>query len=324
MKLATIEKIESAGKVENSDFLNKYKILGWQCISRGDYNVGDKVIYIRTDTIVQNKENPIFSFLEKQNWRIKTMKLRGEYSNGLILPWQEFFSECPEIGTEVSEQIGIAKYEKPVNYTSGDVLGQFPTQYVSKTDEENIQNIPKILNDIRGKEYYASVKMDGSSVTYINDENGNFRTCSRLSELKEASNSFYWIPVFKYDLKNKLPQGIAIQGELCGPKIQNNPIGLSEKDFYLFNAYDIKTRRLFDYQETLDLVNLLDIKMVPTYQSGIFNFESIDELIEIASKVKYGNGKNAEGLVFRLTKPEMNDKLGKYLSFKVINPKYKD
>ena len=323
-KLATIEKIESVSPVENSDHLHKYKVLGWQCVSKSKYNIGDLVVYIRTDTVADSN-NPIFEFLEKQNWRIKPIKLRGEHSNGLILPWQDFFNECPEIGIDVADKIGITKYEKPVNYIMGDVKGSFPTHLVSKTDEENIQNIPQILNEILGQPYYATVKLDGSSATYICDENGEFRVCSRTLELKDNPNSQYWAPVYKNNYKSKFPKGIAIQGELCGPKIQNNPLGLTQIEFFMFNAFDIKTRKMFSYSDMMDLRNSLDIPMVPVFETGIFNYNSIDELLSVVQTAHYNtNGKNAEGLVFRLTEPRFSDKVQKELSFKVINPKYKD
>lgn len=95
-------------------------------------------------------------------------------------------------------------------------------------------------------------------------------------------------------------------------------------DFRVFHVWRLEDRKLLDYDEMVDFCNKLDIPTVDLYYVGDFKWDSVEEMIEEARKVKYKNGAKAEGLVWKLRKNEYCDKLQKYLSVKTINYDYKD
>lgn len=328
MKLATIEKISEAVPHPNADRLTIYKMEGmvWKVISAEKFCVGDRVVYIKTDTVV-SADVPEYSFLEKNKYRVSCIRLRGQFSNGLILPlsiMQKYLPPTVQKGEDISQYIGVTKYVKPETLQSGDSAGAFPTHLISKTDEERGESVPEILEQFKDKECYISVKVDGSSCTIINSPDGGFIVCSRNQMVKESTNSLYWHPVFKYNLREKLPPGYALQGECYGYGVQTNPEELKTIDFKVFSVWDVPTRTLLSYKESIQLCEQIGVPFVDVMYHGPFIWNDMDELVELAKTAKYSNGAAAEGLVFRLAKPEFCDTIQKEASFKIINYEYKN
>ena len=118
MKLASIEVIKSIKNHSNADSLELAEVLGWQTVvKKGIHKEGDKVVFVTIDTIVP--KSTWFDFLvDKKNpdkqIRIKNIKLRGEYSSGLVIPIAEFDDQIRtlQVGDDVTELLGITKYIK--------------------------------------------------------------------------------------------------------------------------------------------------------------------------------------------------------------------
>jgi len=325
MKLATIEKISEVIPHPNADRLTIYKMEGmsWKVISGEKFNVNDLVVYIKPDTVVP--DTPTFEFLRPSKFKVSRIRLRGEYSNGLILPLSVLPESKPFThGDDVTDILGVKKYEKPVNLQAGDIIGSFPTHLIPKTDEENVENYPDCVKKFKDKEVYVTLKSDGSSVSFINDVNEGFLVCSRNNIIKESETSKYWVPVFKYNLREKLPKGYAIQAELIGEKIQKNPEGIKGVDIKVFNVWEIGKRRLLGYDEMVDFCNNLGLPIVVLYYRGAFKWNSSEEMLKEATNARYSNGNIAEGLVWRPVKPEYDDFLNKELSVKTLNYQYKE
>lgn len=152
-KLASVQVIRDLLPIENADRIELAHIEGFQCVVPKGYHVGDKVIYIETDSICP--KNDTFAFL-KGHSHIKLQKIRGVYSQGIAL---EYHGDAP-VGTDMTEELGIVKYEPPEQPM--DTVGAFPW-YIPKTDEVRAQNIPELLTKYKGTPCYATEKLDGSS-----------------------------------------------------------------------------------------------------------------------------------------------------------------
>ena len=115
MSLATIQKIKQVEHHYNADALDIVKVLGWDVITRrGEFKAGDLIVYVALDSILPHG-NPDFSFLEKCNWRIKTQKLRGHVSYGIVFPLTVLNPNLIiKEGMDVTKVMGVEKYEKPV------------------------------------------------------------------------------------------------------------------------------------------------------------------------------------------------------------------
>lgn len=335
-KLASIQVVNEIRPIENADAIECVVILGWTVVAKkGEFKVGDKCVFFEIDSILPNEEK--YSFLdykeEYNGYRLKTVRLRGQLSQGLALPINIFdIPEDIEVGTDLTEQLKIRKYEPPVPEETG-AKSSSRVWEIPKTDEERYQSNPNLVDALKGKEYYASVKLDGTSTTIIlniNDENEpEVNVCGRNTCYEENPNNKYWAVAMKYNMKekilehyNKTGKRLAFQGELIGPKIQGNKMGLTENDLYIFNVWIAEGKQPYekcDIDTALSIVKELELKFVPIELTGIFeyNTEDLQGLTELPYNKYFKNAKpsqNIEGLVFRSKDMKV--------SFKVVSNKF--
>ncbi|MES2662319.1 MAG: RNA ligase (ATP) [Pseudomonadota bacterium] len=329
-KLASVQAIDNLFPIEGADVIECAQILGWKVVvKKGEFKVGDTCIYFEIDSFLPI-ENPVFNFLKNpityegtQGFRLKTIKLRGQVSQGLALPVRAF-SECAnlEIDSDVTELLGIKKWERQIPaQLAGQMKGNFPS-FIRKTDQERIQNLSKSIDKhINGYEFLPTVKLDGSSMTvYIKD--GEIGVCSRNIDLKDTEDNTFWrvakeknLPTLLMDFHLKTFRNIALQGELIGPGIQGNREKLSKHNFYMFAIFDIDEQEYLapfwvgalygEYFKNLDFV---------PYMSHLqFKTETVDSILSLADGPSL-NAQTREGLVFFRED-------GKF-SFKVISNQY--
>lgn len=306
-KLATIRTIHEIKPIEGADLIELTVVDGWKCVTKkGEFAVGDAVVYCEIDSFLPVREE--FEFLRKSSWkkmddregfRLRTVKLRGQVSQGLLLH-PSILGRSVEIGEDVSDELGITKYEAPVPACLGsEVVGPFPS-FVSRTDEERIQNLADEYDSLRGKTFYVSEKIDGTSFTAFHFE-GRFGVCGRNWQLAESDNNSHWRIVRSLELAKRMAtisQPIAIQGELVGPGIQGNGYGLNEAELFVFNVFDIGTGSYFDKFQLEAVCHELGLKTVPSV--GLLQVPAtLDEILVMAEGRSELNSKTErEGLVW--------------------------
>lgn len=327
-KMVTIRRVAEILPIENADNIELAKIDGWQCVVKKDeFKPGDCCLYFEIDSLLP--DIPEYAFLKKGSSlkrvtvngevktgiRLKTVKLRGQLSQGLALPIPASIGSR-EIapGMDVSDLLGVIKYEPPIPAClAGKAKGFFPS-FIPKTDEERIQNVADILTG-----FYVTEKLDGSSVTYFK-KNGELRVCSRNLELLETDGNTQWRIARELDLENKLPEGMAIQGELVGEGIQKNPLKITGQYVYFFNVINFENNKYLDFENFKQFITGLGLETVPIIDENFCLPKTVDELLI------YAEGRSAlapterEGVVIR-PKTEMVFN-GRRLSFKVISNKY--
>jgi RNA ligase (TIGR02306 family) len=332
-KYAVVAKILELTPIEGADRIETATVLGWHVVTQKHlYSVGDLAVMVFPDTLVPKK------FLDgayqgDEKIRLKTVKLKGQYSAGLLLPMSIVGNSFKE-GDEVSELLGIEKWVAPASASiGGDIAGNFPTAIVPKTDEFNARSEPNALNEARmsyfnDSDFVATLKCDGSSGTFIAN-NGEFRVCSRNLELKETEGNAFWQVARKYNIHEKLLKfgdNIALQGEVCGPGIQGNPMKLTELTFFAFLMKDVKYNRWFTWDSLKEFCKDYQIPHVEELARFKFTetYPTMDDLQEIANKARYDHGRtNAEGIVVRPVWPIRSLILQKpWWSLKVMNQPY--
>lgn len=336
-QLATIQTISDVQPIENADAIVKVRVGGWWCVARvGEFMPGDQCVFFEIDSLLPN-EHPAFSFLEKSSrvvtilkedggtasgYRLKTVRLRGQISQGLALPLVTFGLGGLEPGTDVSEQLGILKWEPPISKQMAAIArGPFPS-FIPKTDEERVQNLGETIARHAGEPFYVTEKLDGSSITvYATEE--RFGVCSRNLDLLEGN--MYWNAVNALGIADKLPIGFAIQGELIGEGIQGNPLKRKGHELYVFNVYNIADGRYLDFDGFITFCEDWGFTPVPVIGYHWPLPASVETLINMADgESMLTPGASREGLVFRPMKEQREEIRGSQqrLSFKAISNKY--
>jgi RNA ligase (TIGR02306 family) len=337
-KMATIRKIDSLRPIVGADAIECAIVGGWTCVvKKGEYTAGDLAVYCEIDSFIPSTIAPFLTkpghyaktFEGVEGERLRTMKLRGQLSQGLLLPiatvenliYIDGTRFQVEEGADVSEFLGITKYEAPIPAAlAGEVKGMFPS-VIPKTDQERIQNLSVELEQWRaeGLTWEVTEKLEGSSMTvYIID--GEVGVCSRNLDLKPNEHNSLWATAYKNEIDVKLIQSLsnlAIQGELVGNGIQGNIYKMRGQEFYVYDIYDIDAGRYFTPTERQAYCKAWDIKHVPVLHRNTELIDSVESLLKVAEgKSVMGdiNGPEREGIVFKCNE--------KQVSFKVISNRY--
>jgi RNA ligase (TIGR02306 family) len=333
-KLATVRTVAAVDAIPNADAIEVVTVDGWKIVTKkGEFKVGDSCVYFEIDSLLPEGD-PRWSFLMSRSTqtmevpdvgpvtghRLRTIKLRGQVSQGLVLPVDEF-PELEHGHDDLAECLGVYKYERPLSKAlAGQARGFFPS-FICKTDQERCQNIGHVIfhpNELEN-EYEITLKLDGSSITIFrhNDEIG---VCSRNLQLKteEGENEGnLFVQMFR---KSGLPDAlramqarggpnIAIQGELMGPQIQGNREQFADTKMFVFDIFNIDEQRYLTPQERYDMyvslqcdgLNQDHVQHVPIEVTCTLNELAINN---VADLLKYAEGPSIkhpvrEGLVFK-------------------------
>lgn len=349
-KLASIAKIKSSVPVKNTDRLDVTRMegKGWNVITgRGEFAPGDLVVYFEIDSCLPIEDR--YEFLRdrclknyregqeiiKQVFRIRSMKLRGIYSQGLILPLSSFPEiKDPREGDDVTELLQVELFgdlEQKLNpsyHLSGEIMGDFPA-WLEKTDEERIQNLAELFENegVRHTKFEVTEKYDGASGTFVyapEFSSDPFFVCSRNIRLKDTEDNVFWTINRKYGIKEKLQKlyednGIsyAIQGEVVGPGINSNRDKYEAVDFFVFRIKNVTENRWLTPEERYVFCEEHCLKHVRVIDKSMKVFEqlhSVDEILDyVEGKTERGNER--EGMVFKSLPAGA-------LSFKAVSNKY--
>ncbi|MDR2116007.1 MAG: hypothetical protein LBP87_06470 [Planctomycetaceae bacterium] len=315
-KLATITKVRETFPIEGADFIEAVTMTtnGWVCVAKkGDFVSGDFGVYFEIDSFLPKEER--YAFLDGRSnktmdgvegYRLKTVKLRKQISQGLLLPLTQFPEIVePKEGDDVTELLKIELYEPPVKISTQPgqlrTAGKFPS-FVRKTDQERIQSFNELqIQGLENKAYEVTEKLDGTSATYYYKDK-HFGVCSRNLELKTAFGKNFFQRCFEWFRKKVLwrrfekqfgfPKSIyeemavlhnldktlpalcqetgrnyAIQGEIVGTNISNNRLKLDNVDFYVFDIFDIDKQTYLDAAERYAIAERLELRHVPVIEA---------------------------------------------------------
>lgn len=362
-KLAHIEIINDIYPIPGADKIVVARVLGWECVvKKNEFKVGDKIIYVEVDSVMPDR--PEYEFLRERKFRVRTIKLRQQISQGLIIPIPSNLNinDLNE-GDDMTELLGITKYLTPSEkeeFTEQEITRHWTNKYkitrklmkyawfrktfgpakkdkgfpsfVSKTDEERIQAMPRILKDFADYEVYITEKVDYQSGTWAKKDVARFIILKKFfkkAEFTVASrnnknndkNSLYWTIARKYGLETiskKFPGKFAIQGEQGDTKVQGNKYKISEPKMWIFNV--IHNDYHYDYDEMKSFCDVNRLDCVPLVKKCKISDigSTVQEWVEFSKGRSTINPNiEREGVVIRCIKDGK-----KILSFKVINPNF--
>lgn len=339
-KLASVQRVYAVEPIEGADRIELARVLGWQCVvNKGSFKPMDLGVYFEIDSFLPIREE--FEFLRKscykntdimgEGFKLRTQKFRGQISQGLLLPL-DTFPELPDnltVGQDVSELLGVRKWEIEERATTGgNVIGGLPYD-VPHTDETRVQAEPGLIDAFAGLEYYISTKMDGSSHSISIDEDGFHVTGHNYEYKNDDSSAFYRLvnergyrDVLERFAKISGDNTVTVQGEFCAPGIQQNRLRLTKPEWYVFTIRENGQR--VGLERMKNICRACGFNMVPIEEIGTdlpSKYPTVEALLERADG-DYPNGGKKEGIVVRTTEPVYNDTIGGPLSMKIVSNKY--
>lgn len=244
--LARVVTIDSIHPAQNADRLEITMVGGWQVVVRkSSFSPGDRTVFAEIDAAVP-VDDPRFGItgpMAEQattidgtpRFVIRSVSLRGNLSQGMLFDIAAFpdLADTP-VGTDVTDALGIVKFDAELPDDSS-FIGDFPSRFARKSDAERIQNLTVLWPDLTGHDWIATEKLDGTSVTLIND-GGRVRVAGRNFEVVPEGQPI-WDAVDVTEFLDATSDGDAVQGELVGPKIGGNRLGLDRPRFAVFAVY---------------------------------------------------------------------------------------
>jgi len=341
-------KVDEIEKHPNADKLSIVSVKGWNCIVGLDqYKVGDLVVFVPPDSLLPESliEKYDLTYL-KNGGRVRTAKLRGYISQGLILnlPEGKF-----KVGDDVSKILGITKWEPPIsqNQQQANVISKRKLNpYFDKyTEIENIKNYSNIFEP--GDKIVITEKIHGSNwragnlpIVIDKSQPLTYRFKVWFSKLfgnthqfvygshnvqlhgKNKNSNYYgedlWGKICdKYDMINKIPKDHIIYGEVYGIGVQDLTYGLKDVDLVVF---DIKQDgKYLPWYAVMEFCEQYNLPTVPVLYIGDFQ----ENIIQ-----KYTNGKSIicpkqirEGCVVKDLYEKQHKRLGRKI-LKSVSPDY--
>ena len=351
-KLASIRKVKDVTPIEGADFVVRATIDGWDVVVLKDYvKKGDMCVFFEIDSMLPMTER--FEFLGKttksvgiEGYRLKTKKIRGVVSQGLVMTLEDLGIQEVPLGADVTEALGVVKYEPlyklPSANSNSEALTAFP-EFLPKTDQERIQNVIHYFESKTEVSFEVTKKLDGSSMTVYNtytpskfklwewfkdkfiQPSNTFGVCSRNVNLREKKGNAFWDMANSLELREALKgKNLAVQGELVSPKIQDNHEKVSKPEFYVFDIYDITEGRYLLPEERRRVFLRLececngDLLHVPVVFKSVQIFRSqqnLSELLNFVEGESINPGTISEGMVFKsISTPQV--------TFKCVSNKY--
>ena len=344
--LAVISKIQKLEPIEGKDRIELATVENYKSVvQKGEFNVGDAVIYVFYDSILPQREE--FEFLRKRCWspkyqgfRIRPMKLGNVISEGLVLPISILNGKKFKVGDVVTDELGITLYDPEYNPSKpkAEPKGLFKTlmrlkafrkiynawliykkehnsrnypNWIVKSDEDNIEKLWDKVKDC-DERFFLTEKVEGMSTSYA-IEKGKFKVYSHNWLVKDGA----WVEyAVKHNIEQKLRdyckannlKSICIQGELVGPDIQRNIYNLKDLDFYMFGGY-FADKRKFRLFEMITIAEKIGEKYVPYLgMKHISDFDGLDAIIKDADGISKIYNTKREGIVWRTEEGDIHFK----------------
>lgn len=319
-KLVTIKTIDSIRPIENADAIESAVIGGWNVVvKKNEFEVGDEVLYFEIDSFLPGNV-PEFEFLlprgakteqspitgeEVTGHVLSTAKLRGTFSQGLVLP---LFGGLTHDSTQeeveaLMASLGVFKWESEIPEQG---IARFPG-HINKTDSERVQNLsPGFFESLNPDEWVATEKVDGYSTTFWKDEDNVLHVASRRWEVE--MNDDHKEMVQRYRMDELMKPGDWISGELYGEGILKNRLGIKGKDYMGFHCSPGNP------VEQLCGITHLSLELPKTIE------EAVEQVNGMKSHIN--PQKQAEGVVWWHKENKEFLELDSRANFKAINNKY--
>lgn len=371
--MATLRRIDGVTPIDGADRIEAAHVGGWDVvIGKGDFHEGDIVVFFEIDTFFP-KSDKHFAFLMPRGTKrmivvnddgstsdvighvLRTAKMRGVYSQGLLMSPQDFGIDIDKYDAkdidshpDVTSICGVWEYVPPMPIGQVGIIGRFNERYAHRTDAVRIQNIsPVAWQAMHDVPFHATVKVDGMSTTVRSDADGTMHVYSHANELDTSDGNSLGKEILQAYEASGIAQwcrqhtDYAVQGEFFGSKINGNRLGVQRRRvmaFALWHAYTETSPRRKEDPYAIGFVDEFKYSFVPTPDGpdgkplmSLDAFATPSDLIDFVSNHLVGNvmkGRLDEGIVLHYVDDGsaaahvLRDELGENMEVKVISNRY--
>lgn len=350
--LVEVVRIDEINKHDNADTLSVTQVKGWNCIIKtGEFQTGDLAVYVPIDAVIPDRwvEHYQLEYL-RNGARVRTVKLRGVLSQGLLLTIPEGYAFRE--GQDVAGAMGITKWEPPAPaYQTQGAPNHKATRnrpnpnFTRYCDPENVKQYPTVFHS--GDLVCITEKIHGTNFRagWVSRHWGNgwwarvkkgllgwwltdWEWCvgSRNVHLVGDNPQFYDGNIYhqiaeRYGLKEKCPKGYTLYGEIYGDKIQDLTYGLSNGKIDVM-FYDMKKGdQYLDWPQFIAYCQVYGVPHVPVLWEGPYDPAALSVNTCGPTRVSGAGSQLREGCVVKTLVEENDRHIGRKI-LKSINPDY--
>lgn len=351
----SIEKVKNVQAHSNADRLDIATLKGIDfsfVVAKDTLKSGDLVVYFPIDSLLpmwivetmglvgklSHGKVPTDNTERLQN-RVKTVKLRGEISQGVMARPSDLYIPDKLIfeGSDLTDYLEVEKYEAPVIVSSAGNLVRLP-EGVAVYDIEGFERHPDVFELLLNQRVFITEKVEGSNFAVYYDGKKPI-VCQRNYAIEPIEGKFHdWWKVYyrnfapviddifhfyDYDYKSRgeTIKWIVVRGEMVGPGIQGNYYKTFDHTVLVFDI-EINGKPL-DYDDFMNLCAALLIKIVPFLGVG-----TLREMLDGKTIKEFSNGRSLllndalrEGIVVKPVVEQVHPEIGR-LFLKQRSPEY--
>jgi len=313
-----VVKIDNITPHPNADRLECAQVKGWNVVvQKGTFQPGEKVIYAPIDSMIPWHISEYLEItLYLSSGRVRTAKLRGIYSQGLIMPLNLLGNgNASPLGEDVSVRLGISKYEEEIPENMKGITAPTDGRFVRYTSLENIKNYPGILRD--GEEVVITEKIYGVNFRAAKFAGDNEVLCvgSHSHHLIDNGGNLYWEAFKSFGIKDKLNPGQILFGEIFGTKVSNLQYGQDGVEVRFFDLIEDGEYVSFDrFQEFCREHGLQSVPILYRGPWSIDKMSLVDGKSTMAEHIR-------EGVVIKPTVERWDAAAGRVI-FKAISERF--
>lgn len=270
-----VVKINNVTPHPNADRLDicTFEGMAYQVITaKGNFKPKDLAFYFPIESVIPEQYLDEFGIRPYYSKKLRAAKLRGIFSEGLLIPVSEKFTG--NVGDDYTEYFGVAKYEYPLPPKSmnGDMEARIG--HYKFPSPENLKRYRDILQD--GEEVVVTEKLHGTNFTVLVDADETIHVGSHNYFWKnnETNNNLVYIRAYNENpFLHKLPPNTQVFGEIYGVQdikygLQNGKIGMA--------LFAVRSgNRFLNYTEFVGFCEEFSLPRVPVLYIGAYSWEAV-------------------------------------------------
>lgn len=311
-----VVKINTIISHPNADRLDIASIEGmaYQVITaKGNFKPGALAFYFPIDSVIPDKFLEQFGIRSYYSKKLRAAKLRGIFSEGLLIPVGEDFQG--NVGDDYTEYFGVTKYEYPIPQNMRGEI-EAPIGQYKFPSPEHLKRYKDVLQE--GEVVVVTEKIHGTNFTVLVDEGVHISSHNYFWKNNEANKKLVYLRAYNENpVFHQLPKHTQVFGEIYG--IQDIKYGLSNGRIEIA-VFGVKSNGKFlNYDDFVKFCEEFSWPRVPVLYTGAYSWEVVSQFNNANSVLD--NKSIMEGVVVQPVVERTHPEIGRVV-LKLISDRY--